>query len=79
LQQENYESIAFITLKKICSSDLQQQKKLLQELNQSLQQLSEEPKEKRSVGFEELLLWVQSKLNKQSIIQFMKTRGNCKD
>ncbi|MEM9822067.1 MAG: hypothetical protein AAF985_13385 [Bacteroidota bacterium] len=79
LQQENYESIAFNTLKKICASDLQQQKKLLQELNQSLQQLSEKPNEKRSVGFEELLLWVQSRLSKQSIIQFMETRGNCKD
>lgn len=75
LEKENYETIAFFYLKKIYMADNKERKQFLQELDQSLQKLSEDPKEKRSVGFDELRLWVQSRLQKQSIIQYMKLKG----
>ncbi len=78
LEKENYEIQASRFLKKISTADDYQKKQLLQEFNQSLQKLSTDPKETKSLGFEELLLWVESKVHQQPIIQYMKMNGFCK-
>lgn len=74
LEKENYESLACRFLKKISEADAYKKKQLLQEFSQSLQKLSTDPTETKSLGFEEVFLWVKSKIHQQPIIQYMNER-----
>ena len=74
LEKENYESQACRFLKRISEADSYQKKQLLQEFNQSLQKLSIDPTETNSLVFEEVLLWVKSKIQQQPIISVYKNK-----
>ena len=76
LSQHNLDYIILRALKRIGNTPLNQQIKIIKELDVTLNELP--IKTKRRVGFDEINLWIQSKIKNKTIIELLQERNKRK-